>query len=406
MTLFRFRAQGPDGAPHDGTMEETSAHRVRLKLQERGLTVTQIDEAHPDHRILRPRGQLSWRELEIFLQQLQSVVRHGLPLPSAFKAMAADVRDARMQQVLQRLYLDLEHGMSLDEAVERQGSTFPRVFVILMRAGEASGNLPGVIQMLTRFSARQVQVNHALQASLAYPLVVLAGCLGVLYYMLTHLVPIFGEIFEEFGGQLPAPTRFWLGVSRYITGYGTNWGLFMALLIGLFFCLWFVLKRSEASVPWLDAIRLRLPLLGRVYYLLALARFARLLGLLLAARVPVLDSLELAAAGSGSATLQRAVETATMRVAGGERIADALSITEFFPHTFCWLLGTGETRGEVDTALENIADSAEREAGLRDRTLLVMLGPAMVLVVGVLVMQIVVSLYLPIFTLGDAISGT
>jgi type IV pilus assembly protein PilC len=406
MTLFRYRAQAPDGAPHDGTMEESSAHRVRLKLQERGLTVVQIDEANPDRRLLRPSGQLSWRELEIFLQQLQSVVQHGLPLPAAFKAMAADVRATRMRPVLQRLHQDLEQGMSLDEAVERQGNTFPRVFVILLRAGDAAGNLPGVIQMLTRFSTRQVQVNYALQASLTYPLVVLTGCLGVMYFMLTYLIPIFADIFNDFGGELPAPTRFWINVSALITPYGLNWGLFMAMVAGLSIVVWLVLRRSAIALPWLDAVRLRLPLLGHMYYLMALARFARLLGLLLTARVPVLDSLELAAAGSGSTTLQRAVEAAALRVAGGDRIADALSATAFFPHTFCWLLGTGEERGEVDTALTNLADAAEREAGLRDRTLVVMLGPAMVFVVGLLVLQIVVSLYLPIFTLGDMISGS
>lgn len=406
MTLFRYRAQSPEGDPQEGTMEESSAHRVRLRLQERGLTVVQVDEANPDRRLLRNAQQLSWQELEIFAQQLDSLVKHGLPLPAAFKAMAADVRSARMRPVLAQLHRDLEQGLSLDEAVSRQGVAFPRVFAVLLRAGEAANNLSGVLQMLTTYAGRQVQFTHALRAVLAYPMIVFLACIAVLYYMITNLVPTFASIFEEFGGSLPYPTRFWIRISDSVLQHQTQWGLSLLLLLAGGIVGWQALRRTASGTAWLDAVRLRLPVIGRIYYLLALARFARLLGLLMAARVPILDSLDLSAAGSGSPMLQRAVEGASLRVAGGDRIADALTSSGFFPETFCWLLSLGETRGTAEASLSGLADNAEREAGLRDRAVLTLLGPAMVFLVGLLVLQIVVSLYLPIFTLGDQISGT
>jgi type IV pilus assembly protein PilC len=167
-----------------------------------------------------------------------------------------------------------------------------------------------------------------------------------------------------------------------------------------------LLRRSSTGRCWLDSIRLHIPIAGHVYYQMCVARFARTLGLLLGARVPVLDSLELAAASSGSAMLEQVVNTANLQVAGGERIADALSSTGFFGHSFCWLLATGEDRGEAELALNNLADSFEREALVRDRMMAILLTPVLVLGLGLIIVSIIVALYLPIFTLGDVISGT
>jgi type II secretory pathway component PulF len=400
MPRYHYRAQDADGHPHEGDMDESSARRVRMKLEERGLTVIQVNDTAPPRGMFRESSRLTWDELELLMGQLHSLTRHGLPLPPAIRAMAADLRGTRMRPVLEKLHRDLDAGHSLEEAVARQRDAFPMVFPVLLRAGEASGNLPGVLQMLMQFAARNVQARSRLQMNLAYPIAVLVACAVVVYFMLTKVVITYAEIFEEFGGHLPALTQFWVNLSRFATGNAQALQVGSLLAVALLAAAYIWLRRRDNERVWVDALWFRVPFWGRLYHLLTLARFARLLGLLLRARVPLLDSLELAGAGSGSPVFRQAAERASLQVAAGERLADALAATTVFPHSFCWLLGTGEDRGEAEQSLEFLAESADRELVARDRALGVMLAPVLIVLVGLLVLQIVVAMYLPIFTLG------
>ena len=167
-----------------------------------------------------------------------------------------------------------------------------------------------------------------------------------------------------------------------------------------------VSARWQSSGRFFDRLKSKLPILGNVYYAASVARFSRTLALLLASRVPVLESLDLAAASAGNAVLRGAVHDAVPLVAQGLRLADALESTRFFGHSFCWLLSTGEERGEAEVSLMSLADSYERQVAGLDRMVSTLLAPLLILVVGGVIAFMVFSLYLPIFTLGDAISGS
>ena len=404
MPQYRYRAQNLEGLPDEGTMEESSAHRVRLKLEERGLKVMLVEPIDPPKTLLRISPQLTWEEVRLFTEQLRAIVKHGLPLPAALGAMAHDVTSSRLRPVLLQLKLDLEQGRGLEEAVARQQRVFPRLYAPMLRAGEASGNLPGVLQLLAQHANAQVISRHTLKTVLAYPVAVIIACFLVLLFILQKVVPVFADVFDEFGGQLPAPTRFWIQVADALhQPYLLHWILGLAL--AGFLVVQYLIPRWGAGRYWFDAFRMHLPVVGRTYYLAALSRFCRALGLLLRSQVPVVDALELAGASADSPQLERAVEEAALAIAGGERISDALESTGFFPHSFTWLLGTSENRGDIDEALDAFAETAEREAGLRDKTAMALLTPSVVLCVGLLVLSIIVALYLPIFTLGDQISG-
>jgi len=404
MPQFRYRAQSREGQPEEGTMEESSAHRVRLRLEERGLNVLLVEPIDPPPSLLRPSTRLSWEEVRQLTEQLRAVVRHGLPLPAALEAMAGDVASKRMRPVLLRMKADLEQGRTLDEAVERQHNAFPRLYAPLLRAGEASGNMAGVLQLLIQHANTQVASRHVLKMTLTYPAIVLVTALLVVLHMLREVVPIYAEIFVEFEAELPAPTRFWIAVAGAFQGpYLFHWLLGGA--VAAFILLRYLVPRWDGGRYWLDVVRMRLPVVGRVFYLTGLARFCRALGLLLRSRVPILDALQLAAASAENPQLERAVEEAALEIAGGERIANALETTGYFPHNFTWLLGNSENRGDLDEALDAYAEGAERAAGLRDRATVAVLAPAVVLVVGLVVLSIGFALYLPIFTLGDAISN-
>lgn len=402
---FRYRAQDLEGASVDGTMEEGTAYRVRQKLEERGLKVLAVERTDRPAGLIRVSERLTWEELELLSRQLAALVRHGLPLPQSLGAMARDAGGARLRPVLERMRQDLEQGHALEEAVARQHNVFPRFFAPLLRAGESAGNLGGVLQMLATYTGAEVRARHALRAALAYPLATLAFTLLIIGFILTWLIPQFEEIFDTFGGQLPALTAFLFRVSTAATDSA---GMFLGLAaiagIGIVVL---ALRgvRGDTARYWLDAIWLRVPGFGRLHYHTSVARFARTLGILLESRAPVLDSLELAAAASDSALLEKAVEEAALRVAAGEGISDGLGASGFFDHQFCWMTGVGEARGDLLNALGACAEMAEREAGIRGGQLRTMLPYAFVLATGALIFLVILAVYLPIFSLGNQITG-
>ncbi len=405
MAQYKYRAVDDQGKAVDGTMEETSAHRVTRVLQERGLTVNSVEELHKTRGFMQVSHRLTWDELALFAEQLTTITRSELPLAPALKAMAADLRSSRLKPVLDRLQRDLERGVSLEDAISTQHENFPRIFPSVIRAGEKTGNLAGVLQLLCNYASRMVGLKHVMQGALVYPVTVLVLGSFVMCFLLVKVVPVFAEIFQEFGGELPVPTRFWIKVGFLIQ---FHWWLILGG-IGIFLIVWrvslYLLHRYETGTVWLDWLRLHTPVFGVLHYQLALSRFSRSLSMLLASRVPVLESLELAAASSGSPMLQRVVDDANLQVAGGERISDALSSTGFFGHNFCWLLATSEDRGDAESALENLAAIYEREVTLRDRMVGSLVSPILIVMLGFIIASVVISLYLPIFTLGDVVSG-
>ncbi len=405
MPLYRYRAVDLQGNPVEDTMEAPSAHRVVAVLQERGLHVSTVEEANPPPGLLRVSRQLTWQELHLFITQLGAIVKSGLPLASALQSLAKDLRRSRLKGAIDRLRIDIEHGVPLDEAIARQPRVFPHLFSTAIRAGEAGGNLPGVLQLLARYTGRVLQLRGSIQMALTYPATVLVAATCIMAFLLIKVVPVYAEIFNDFGGELPAPTRLLVALSSLVTFHaGILLAAIVAAVLGIAL-LWRIAMRTDRGRVVCDWIRTHAPIVGTVNRVVALSRFCRSLGLLLASRVPILESLELAAASSGSAILERAVAEANLMVASGERLADALDSTGFFGHTFCWMVSTAENRGEVEIALESLAETYEREVALRDRLAVAFVAPALIFVVGGVIAFFVFSMYLPIFTLGDSISG-
>lgn len=405
MTMYKYRALDPEGNPVEDSMEAASAHAVTKKLQERGLTVSSVVEAYPDRRLLRVSGKLTWEDLQLLSEQLESIVKSGMPLVPSLKALASELRNPRLKPVLERLHQDLERGVSLEDAVDKQHEYFPRVYPALIRAGEATGNLAGVMGVVSQHATRMADIKQRMQTALIYPVILSVTALFIISFLMLKVVPVFKEIFQEFGGPLPGPTRLMLEISDLFQHSFGNLLITLAILAGLGFGLLIWLRSSVAGRCRLDTLRLYLPWIGPTYHLGVQARFCRLMALLLESRVPVLDAMELSGAASGSPVLERALEDAVLEVASGERLADALEHTRFFGHDTCWLLSTSEERGTTEEALSNLASRFEHQAVAHENFLGVMAAPVFVLAIGFVVAFVAFSLYLPIFTLGDQIGG-
>ena len=406
MPLFEYRAVDIDGQAVDGTMDELSARHVAEMLRERGLQVNSVKAVSRRPGLLqRLRPHLNWDDIDLLNEQLMAITRSGLPIAPSLKALGQDISNRRLKPVLEDIHLQLESGSSLDAAFSRHPESFPPIYRSMLRAGERTGNLSGVLSHLCAYSARMVEVKNGVQEAIAYPILVIMATCAVLGFLMVKVVPTFAEIFQEFGAVLPALTQLVVDISSVFVEHGPAflvWTGAAMIVLALGFK-W--LRRIESGGYTLDWIKLHIPLFGKLFRAASMARFSQSLGLLLASNVPVMESMDLAGAAAGNAVLREAVRHAARKIEGGDSMSSAFESTGGFSHSFCWMLATAEDRGEVDGALLNLADSFERSIGRTQRFILTFIGPALIILLGFIVGMLVIALYLPIFTLGDAINN-
>ncbi len=405
MPLYRYRAIDTYGEPLEGTMEESSAFRVTQILEERGAQVNLVEEVETAPRALgRGPRSLSWEDVSLINSQLLAITRAGIPVSASLNALAKDMENKRLRPVFESLQRDLESGLPLDACIARSPSRFPPIYVSLVRAGERSGNVPGVLQMIADYSTRILDLRDRVFAASIYPVYVIISALLVLGVSLGRIVPEYVDVYEDFGGSLPAPTRLLVRISDLFRDYGTLLltGIVVLSIVTLLSAS--RLRHGEGRA-FLDRVREWIPVIGRTFRFVTIARFSKALGMLLQARVPIEESLDLASAASGNEQLRAKVRQATVHIAQGEKVAEAFLDTRYFPHSYLWFLANGESRGQLPQTLIDVSETYEREITARDTALLNLMLPVTILLLGVFVSFMVVALYLPVFTLGDAISG-
>ncbi|MBI2423870.1 MAG: type II secretion system F family protein [Candidatus Hydrogenedentes bacterium] len=405
MAQFHYRGVDLSGKAVDGTMEGESAHQVTQKLQERGYTISRVEAVRAEQGILSLNRRLSWEDLHTLVTQLESITRTDLPMASALRGLSADLHNTRLKPVLEQLQQDLNRGEELESAIQRQQDRIPPLFAHLVRAGVATGNLNGVLQELCSYTERMVRLKNSFKAASYYPMLVLLFSMAVLGFLMYGVLPMFAEIFQEFGGQLPAPTRFWIGISETIRLHPAAVTVLCAGGIAAVFLGPRALRSTESGRWWLDTLSMSLPVFGVAQRAIILMRFCKTFGLLLHSRIPIVESLELAGAASGSTVLMHVLDEAVQEIASGEPIGASLNRTGFFGHYFSWMVSSSENRGDLPAVLTELGAHYEREVMYRERMMNVLLLPVLVLAAGLIIASVVVSIYLPIFTLGDQINN-
>jgi len=379
MPQFRYRANAPDGAALEDVMDAPSAHEVVQRLQERGYAVTLVEPLQAEFARAGRGRQLPWTDLELFAQQLHSITSRNLPLAPGLQALAQGMPNGPLRGVVDQVRIDLERGASAEEALRNRGNALPPLFARVVRAGEAAnGGLPEVLRILVQHSARMVALQNTLRSALAYPILVLAVLLAVVGYLMYTVLPLYNDLVYREASREFSDISFidWLKFSP-----GLIFGAFVLVGMGALYAT-SVLQRTYASSVRTDRIKLAVPRFGRVYYLITVARFSRTLASLLAARVPVVEAMELSGAASGSLVLQQAVADASNRVAMGESLANALEASHYFEPTYSWLLGSSEQRNAAEEALNHLAEACEREAFAQDSLNTQLIGPLALVAVG------------------------
>ena len=338
---------------------------------------------------------VSTKQLVLFTRQLATLVRAGMPLLRALHTIDEQLDAGPLREATRHIAEDVEGGLSFSEALARHPRIFPEFFVHMIKAGELGGLLDEILQRLADFLEKQNRLASRVRSALVYPAFVLGAAGLILLLLMIFVVPTFVSMFKDLGGALPLPTRLLILTCNLVRG-----GWWLLIVVGVVVA---VSYRALAATPpgrfLLDRIALHAPIVGGLIQGVAVARFARTLGTLLTSGVPILTALDTVEAIVGNAVISRAIRQVHDRIKEGDSVAGPMEATHIFPPLVVRMVALGEETGQLDKMLVQIATSFEEEVDLQVASMTQLLEPVLIIGLGLVVGFIVISMFLPLFTL-------
>jgi len=340
-------------------------------------------------------GKVKDKEVAIFARQLSVMINAGLPLVQALEAIGSHKENKVFKGVITQVRNEIEGGSTLTDAMRKHPRVFNELFTNMISAGEISGALDTILQRLSQFIEKIVKLKSALKSAAIYPSVVLSVAAGVIALILWKVVPVFRSLFEGLGVQLPLPTRVVIGASNFVS----NYMLFIVAGFGLLAFGASSYYKTNNGRHVIDALILKLPILGEVFKKIATARFARTLSTLIVSGIAILEALEITARATGNIIIQEAILKIRKAIEQGKSIAEPMAEGRVFSPMVTQMVAIGEQTGELDSMLIKISDYYEEEVDVTVANLMTLLEPVMIVFLGLVIGGIVISMYLPLFTL-------
>ncbi|HZJ00032.1 MAG TPA: type II secretion system F family protein [Gemmatimonadaceae bacterium] len=396
MATFTYTARSFAGEMRTATIDASSRDDVIAQLRRQRLNVVKIDEAAPK----KPRrGHIKMRDIVILTRQFSTMINAGLPLVQAMTILAEQSQNKVLSEVMRKVVFDVESGNTVADALSKHPQAFSNLYVNMVAAGEAGGILDTILMRLATFMEKNDALIRKVKGAMIYPGVIMSVAAIAVTVLLIFVIPVFENLFTSAGLALPLPTRIVMGASRFLKSY---WYVVLAV-IGVAV---FMFKRYNATSDGklkIDRFMLKVPVLGDVLRKSAVSRFTRTLGTLISSGVSILDGLEITAKTAGNRVVQDAIMESRSSIAGGDTIAQPLKKSGVFPPMVISMISVGEQTGGLDEMLSKIADFYDEEVDAAVSNLLSLLEPVMIVFLGVVVGGMVVSMYLPIFDMINAV---
>ena len=411
MPKYAYKALNSEGLEVFGVVQADSQALAINDVRTLGLFPTQVREARKsDERRARKEkrglselyfGGVKTKQLCVMTRQLATLIDAGLPLLRSINVLVAQLKPCKLRDILRENASDIQSGSTFSEALAKHPKQFDRLFVNMVRAGEVGGMLEVVLNRLADYMERRQALKRKVRAALIYPIAVLIIAFCIVMFLLIKVVPVFAEIFADFDAELPAPTQFLITAGDFMV---YEW---WKLVTGIFWSIIIVklLMKSHAVKRVTDRVVLKIPLVGDLVTKVAVARFARTLGTLITSGVPILQALRITRETIGNEVIQNAIDKVHDSIKEGDTIAAPLDEAKVFPAMVVNMIDVGEETGSLDAMLMKVADIYDAEVEAAVEAMLALLEPIIIIVLGGIIGFIVISLYLPIFTLGDAVSG-
>jgi len=402
MPVFAYRGTNQAGGSVSGEQVAASKADLASLLRRQQITVTRVSEKGKEFSLPTFGGGVNSKELAVFTRQFSVMIDAGLPLVQCLEILASQQENRTFQKILTATRGAVEGGATLSAAMRQHEKVFDTLYVNMVEAGETGGILDTILQRLSAYIEKNVKLKRAVKSALVYPVAVLVVAVGVIVLLLWKVVPIFATLFVGLGVDLPLSTRIVMALSNFV---GSIFGLLIlvfvvGLAVGL--KLWYGTPVGRLAI---DGGLLRLPLIGVLLRKIAVARFARTLGTLISSGVPILEGLDITARTAGNAVIEKSLLQVRKGLEAGRTLADPLKETEVFPGMVTQMISVGEQTGAMDAMLQKIADFYEDDVDAAVKDLLSAMEPMMIVFLGVVVGGIVISMYMPLFSLIGKLSG-
>jgi type IV pilus assembly protein PilC len=393
---YSYRARDIGGNLMTGTLAADSEQLVLARLREMGYVPLHVGVRKQGvRREIKFLSRVKLKELAVVSRQLATMVNAGLPILRALSILEQQTENKLLARTVGEIRVDVEGGSSLSAALSKHPKIFNTLYVAMVRSGEAGGVLESVLMRLADNLEREVSLRHKIRSAMTYPIVVLGFVTLILMAMLLFIVPQFKAIYTTLGGTLPVPTRVLLAVSDLFK----QKFLFVAAFVALFVYAFRRFKKTERGKDMWDRFKLRIPIFGSLFQKSALARFARVLGVLNRSGLPILQSLDVVTETVNHSSMGKAIQDVKEAVKQGESLARPLSRHPMFPPMVVQMLAVGEETGALDTMLEKIAVFYDDEVTATVDSLTSIIEPVMIMFVGGAVGLSVIALYLPMFNI-------
>jgi type IV pilus assembly protein PilC len=408
MPTFVFKGRNRLNELVQGEKEAANQEELRALLRREQIVMTQANEKGRDISIpkLGRRKKVGAKELAVFTRQFSVMIDAGLPLVQCLDILAEQQNNPFFKDVLRQVRQNVEEGSTLFTAMQKHPRVFDALYTSMVEAGETGGVLDLILQRLATLIEKVVKLKRSIISASIYPAAVILVAIVAVAVILIVVIPQFQQIFMGLlgpGELLPLPTRIVIGISNFLAGWGGLGTLAGAIAAAIGIRSYYNTKNGRWNI---DKLILKLPIFGPLVRKIAVARFSRILSTLLASGVPILQSLDITAKTAGNVIIEDAIMKVRAGVERGENFVDPLKATEVFPHMVGQMIGVGEQTGALDAMLGKIADFYEEEVDTAIADILSMIEPALIAFLGVTIGSIVISMYLPMFTLiGKLASG-
>jgi len=398
-TQAPFTWEGTDrtGKKVKGKVVSTSEAAVRSELRRQGVVPTRVRK---QSMLFRKQGKVTAADIAIFSRQLATMMTAGIPLVQSFDIVGAGHENPAMQKLILAIKGDVEGGTSLHEALAKHPLHFDDLFVSLVAAGEQAGALETLLDKIATYKEKTEAIKKKIKKALFYPTAVVVVAIVVTAILLIYVIPEFESLFQGFGADLPAFTRFVIDISKFVQS--TGWLLVIAVVGGI----WGLIeakKRNRGVQHFFDRALLKLPILGGILNKSAIARYARTLSTTFAAGVPLVEALSSVSGACGNIVYESAVLKMRDEVATGQRLQRAMENTNLFPNMVNQMIAVGEESGSLDSMSAKVADFYEEEVDNAVDSMSSLLEPLIMAILGVLVGGLVIAMYLPIFKMGAVV---
>ena len=399
---FIWEGTDRSGKKTKGEITSSNANVAKAELRKKGINPTKVKKKGSNFNLGGFGAKVTPTDIALFTRQLATMMKAGVPLVQSFEIVADGMDNPAMRELILKIRDEVSSGQSFAHAIKTQPEHFDDLFCNLVEAGEQSGALETMLDRLAEYKEKSEQLKGKIKSAMNYPIAVLVVAGVVSGILLVKVVPQFEEIFAGFGAELPEFTQMVVNMSRFMTEW---WLVGLAGIAAIYFAFKEIHKRSQAVRDGQERLMLKLPILGDILDKSCIARFARTLSTTFAAGVPLVDALESVAGAAGNVVYLEAISKIKDEVSSGNQLNTSMKASGVFPNMVIQMVAIGEESGALDSMLDKAATYYEEMVDNAVDGLTSLMEPIIMSILGVVIGGLIIAMYLPIFSMGDAISG-